>query len=371
MDPAKVLQIDRINGAMSNDVFKLSLKNDKKNLQATNDPDAMLLKIYRNEGIGTGLLESTWMRHLATISLSPTVYLDFSNGRLEEFLQGKTLSTDGMKQSIISDTIATLMRKLHGETFYLKELTITQHYNQQDFNYWHVICRSKKKAMRYMNFFDDYSNGEICLWDKVKRELTKSAFKNCFKQIQVATLKLDEKFKERETFIHLDLQPGNIMNIGGDLENEGPCLRFIDYEYANFGPYLLDIANHFCEWAFTYVEDLESGSGMHLSYNKANYPGRLDMERFLTAYHLEACSSETLEENIQAVQFYMLVSDLKWIFWSVEKYVQFTESTSSSSGTTSTDEDDTSNGAAVYLELCLYKLQHFQEKFSEYIVYGN
>ena len=348
---------------MSNDVFRVYIMDEYRSLLKPKEPTTLLMKIYRHDFQDPSLdlplalqssmkvrpepmigfsqeffyhyLESAWMNHLSNAKepLAPKIYMDFQNGRLEEFLAGQVLTNKQMKDPFVSQAIARKLSKLHLQSAEL--LAVTQNIYARirgsqptkilhplDFprHYWKVIEKSYERAMKFLSSYSSVPIAEK--WEALRMSLLTEKFFDAVTTVKQLTLALDERKwavhpPSGMTFIHWDLQPGNIMmkEATGDVE-------FIDYEYGNFGPPLLDIANHFNEWAFLY-----DGPNNSLIYDPQLQPSQLQIIDFLKTYHLSKIQGvgevldEQLEEDLRLVHFYMLVSDLKWALWSIEKFI--------------------------------------------------
>lgn len=361
---------------MSNDVFRVFIQDKYLPQLQDDEPGILLMKIYRRvyqepekeaqpslqstaasaedqddhmTGFSTEFfdhyLESAWMNHLASVEepLAPKIYMDFQNGRLEQFLEGKVLTGVTMKHPRIIRAIARKMALLHRQSEAL--LSVTQDIYAKirgtamskpdkpfDYprHYWKVI---KKSYVRAMKFLRDRSSVPISRrWNSIRSALLNDQFFQAVNDVEAITLKLDEQRwqllndkKNVMAFIHLDLQPSNIMMLGSegraDLES---CqeLGFIDYEYGNFGPPLLEIANHLGEWPFTY-----GGINNTLSYDPSLLPKPRQMLDFLRIYEMFRDDGVVepkdfdLDKKTKIVQFYMLIGDLKWSFWAIEKFI--------------------------------------------------
>jgi thiamine kinase-like enzyme len=467
-----IFRMTKIPGAMSNHVFCLSINSKFCHLKDKTEPDRLLLKIYRQEfkpptapstategeaaaeqALSTSqiiehlkqsqrqdeedslplmfsvdyfdhYLESSWMNSLASLDepLSPCIYIDFVNGRLEEFIQGATLRTEQMKYPAMMHQIARKMAALHRHSPVLFDLTrqVYLHVRHREIKnihspldcpkyYWKIIKKSYFKAVSVLQELQlprcqDWNDiQQLILYDK---EFTKE-----FIEAELLTLKLDElewykqeleveqeeKAEEGKaasnksnslnktstlSFIHLDLQPGNIML---DKYNQ---LVFIDYEYGNFGPSLLDIANHFCEWAFIYDNDKN-----RILYDRDGYPTLPQMLSFLHSYYglqadppstatsslsghrnLQTASNVNLQTCIEKILFYMLIADLKWLFWSIGKFAdRFKEEIMEEKE--EQEKQDTHQTNLIiekwrfYLTLCRHKITHFRSHI-DYLQYA-
>ncbi|KAG9153115.1 hypothetical protein Leryth_012373 [Lithospermum erythrorhizon] len=151
---------------------------------------------------------------MSRLGFGPRLLGQFSGGRVEEFIQARTLSADDLRDTEISALIASKVRELH-------ELDMPGPRN-------------------------------VVLWDRLRTWL--SIAKRICSVEHMKEFRLDElgyeikglenkfSFEQKIGFCHNDLQYGNIM-----IDDKTLILTFIDYEYASYNPVTYDIANHFCE----------------------------------------------------------------------------------------------------------------------------
>ncbi|KAJ2380472.1 hypothetical protein GGI23_007781, partial [Coemansia sp. RSA 2559] len=129
---ASQVSINRLNGGMTNLVYKvtvdpasslptdkvlriLRVPTDKQQQGVTQMPRKYLLRIY---GAGADEFlsrdkELHWLKKLASRRIGPQIYGLFGNGRLEEFLESKTLTVGDMCNASTSKQIAQKMCELH------------------------------------------------------------------------------------------------------------------------------------------------------------------------------------------------------------------------------------------------------------------
>jgi thiamine kinase-like enzyme len=242
-------------------------------------------------------LESLWMLCLSEQKISPHVYGQFGNGRIEEtILDGSPLSAETLRISSISKEIAYQIGKLHSCTDSMKRLAIKLYRNYysnslqnnmkkvnemiyKDLNYWQVIMKS-------------FSSIEQDLISHGREKYKVFRYEDLISKISSIEHLLLQISSENHVFIHSDLQYGNIMSPGKDLrsvtideyENDGsslmerPTIILIDYEYGSFGPRSFDIANHFFEWMCNYHTTTPQ------KIHPKKYPNEQQIRLFLTSY---------------------------------------------------------------------------------------
>jgi len=107
-------------------------------------------------------------------------------------------------------------------------------------------------------------------------------------------------------FVHLDLHHNNML-----IDNQN-TVRFIDYEYCDTATEdncNLDIANHFCEWAYDYNTD-------NWFVPKPTKNMVQHMIRFLKNYH----AFEPTAQRLINIQKAMNVMHCRWIEWALLYY---------------------------------------------------
>jgi len=275
---AKQLEITPLKGAMTNEVYQCNWKTRKGE-----KPRKALVRIY-GEGVDLFFNRENEIRTfecMSRLGQGPRLLGRFPEGRIEEFLNARTLSAPDLRCPEISAQIAAKLREFH----------------QLD-----VPGPRKPK-----------------LWTRL-RDWVKTALAVCPK-IEAAEFQLDcmeeevdnlEKLLSREDetigFCHNDLQYGNIM-----LHEEDKSLTIIDYEYSSYNPVAYDIANHFCEMAANYHTDTPH----ILDYSK--YPDFEERQRFVKEYLKSSgeMESDRVGQLLEDVEKYALASHLLWGLWGV------------------------------------------------------
>lgn len=106
------IQIQRMNNALSNDVFVLEQTESNSGGVA---PKKALLRIYgkQMERIVCKEREIELAMKLSSEHLGPTIYVLFQNGRLEEFIRCGMLDTTLMRQEEVVLKVANKLSKMH------------------------------------------------------------------------------------------------------------------------------------------------------------------------------------------------------------------------------------------------------------------
>lgn len=99
-----------------------------------------------------------------------------------------------------------------------------------------------------------------------------------------------------------------------------PDLLIIDYEYCAYNYRGFDLANHFLEWTFDYTND------QHPFYyhKKEQYPSKQQQIDFIMSYLTKFLeednykpNSDDVEEVIEEVKCFTMVSHLFWTLWAI------------------------------------------------------
>lgn len=250
------LQIERLNTAMTNRVYYLKTPSSKYVLRIYGDALPRLL---------SSSSELSLMHTLAEMGKGPRVLMTFGNGRIEEYIEGRT-----MKVREIRDRwkeIAVAMAEVHGMQA------------------------------------DNIRGAENVIWERIYRWRRESA-KMLLLDSDSLLPKLGRLQKEMEVmdmrmcFCHNDLQHGNIMV-------EKNKVLFVDYEYAGTGYAAYDIANHWCEW----MADYDSVPVL----NKACYPSAEEQSAFVNTYNANSCTTKVTVEQVNSC---VAMSHVYWAYWA-------------------------------------------------------
>lgn len=275
---AKQLEITPLKGAMTNEVFQCNWKTRKGG-----KPRKALVRIY-GEGVDLFFNREDEIRTfecMSRLGQGPSLLGRFPDGRIEEFLNARTLSAPDLRCPEISAQIAAKLREFH-------QLDVP-------------APRQPKLWMRLR----DWIKTALALCPKIEA----AEFQLDCMEEEIDTL---EKLLSREDeligFCHNDLQYGNIM-----LDEEDKSLTIIDYEYSSYNPVAYDIANHFCEMAANYHTDMPH----ILDYSK--YPDFEERQRFVKEYLKSSGEMESyrVEQILGDVEKYALGSHLHWGLWGI------------------------------------------------------
>ncbi|XP_027356832.1 probable choline kinase 2 [Abrus precatorius] len=276
---ATALQVFPLKGAMTNEVFQIKW-------ETTTDESSRKV-VARIFGEGTHIFfdRDVEVRTFECISKNgkgPLLLGRIANGRIEEFINARTLTAPDLRDPSISALIAAKMKEFHD--------------------------------------LDMPGPKKVNLWDRLRNWLSEAKRLSPpeeNEEFHLDTMDKEISILEKELsgihqvigFCHNDLQYGNIM-----LEEESNSVTIIDYEYASYNPVAYDIANHFNEMASNYHSDTPH----ILDFSK--YPDLEERQRFVHAYLSSAGekpSDSEVEQLLDEIEKYTLANHLLWGLWGL------------------------------------------------------
>ncbi|GMT21653.1 hypothetical protein PFISCL1PPCAC_12950, partial [Pristionchus fissidentatus] len=245
------------------------------------------LRVYCNPEIESHLVdETTIFTILSERKLGPKLYGNFDGGRLEEYIESRSLTCEEISIPAKSAKIAIELTKIHQ-----LEVPISK---EPDFLF--------DKLERWLNQLKVTASGQKCFdlptqygeavpatitCDDIEKELF--YFKN----------KISTSSSYPVCFCHNDLSEGNILKhevrSGGEqqpsLKDDGLSDRstyysivywliLIDFEYASYNYRGFDFANHFTEWSIDYDVD----EYPFYKVNTEKFPSKDQMRNFFFSY---------------------------------------------------------------------------------------
>ncbi|KAM9278662.1 choline kinase alpha isoform 2-T2 [Morus bassanus] len=297
------LRINPIRGGLSNMLFQCSLPDTIETV--ADEPRKVLLRLYGailQMGAEAMVLESVMFAILAERALGPKLYGIFPQGRLEEFIPSRKLSTEELSLPDISAEIAEKMARFHGM--------------KMPFN---------KEPKWLFGTMEKYLNQVLRIKftrESRTRKLNKLLSYNLPQEMKNLRAML-EATSSPVVFCHNDCQEGNVLLLEGRENSENQKLMLIDFEYSSYNYRGFDIGNHFCEWMYDYTYE-------KYPFFKASvlkYPSKKQQLHFissyLSAFHdgFENLSNEEkskLEEEVLIeVNRFALASHFFWGLWSI------------------------------------------------------
>ena len=289
----KNFEISPLSGGLTNEIFIVS--NGSEN-GTENGSSKYIYRIFGTGKTNNINEENIALAVLSTQNLAPKFYGAFENGRIEQFIQGRTLKTCELSDGNHVVEIAEKISKIHklempvekdGRGFLARvmgqfEEILDQNMNQNDIN---SLDKNSKKFKLIQKF----------------------------KNYKTFTLKeIVSKSTSPIGYCHNDLQELNIMKTDHQL-------YFIDYEYAAYNFICFDLANHFCERIYNYqvAHDLNNKQGFEIF--KDNYPSNEQKIAFLRAYYGSSASENSnlniINDLVTEIDKFSLVSDIFWAGW--------------------------------------------------------
>ncbi|KAG7648424.1 Protein kinase-like domain superfamily [Arabidopsis thaliana x Arabidopsis arenosa] len=283
VEDLECLQVKPMKGAMTNEVFMVTWPiKDNSFLHRK-----LLVRVY-GRGVGDLLFnrkdEIRTFEVVSRYGHGPKLLGRFAGGRIEEFINARTLSAADLRETEVSARVAAKLREFHG-------INIP---GDRNVLIWDRMRNWLRQAKSLCTPEDLAEFG----LDKIEAE------------IYLLEHELQDKCKQQEIgFCHNDLQYGNIM-----IDEDTNAITIIDYEYASYNPVAYDIANHFCEMAANYHSDTPH----ILDYTL--YPGEEERRRFIHNY-LSSSGEEPKEHDIKQLlkdaEKYTLASHLFWGLWGI------------------------------------------------------
>ncbi|XP_020965484.1 probable choline kinase 2 isoform X3 [Arachis ipaensis] len=278
LDP-NAMEVINLKGAMTNEVFKV-----KWQTPTGETSQRVLVRMY-GEGTEIFFNRDDEIRAFECISKSgygPRLLGRFANGRIEEFINARTLLASDLRDPSISALIAIKMKEFHD----LNMPGPKKVHLWDVLRKWLVEARKLASPEEVKMFHLDAMDNEISL--------------------------LEERLStthQKIGFCHNDLQYGNIM-----IDEETKSLTLIDYEYASYNPIAYDIANHFCEMAANYHTETP-----HI-LNYKNYPDLEERRRFVNTYLSSSGAQPNgseVEDLLQEIEKYTLANHIFWGVWGI------------------------------------------------------
>ncbi|KFV18916.1 Choline kinase alpha, partial [Tauraco erythrolophus] len=313
------LSVDR--GGLSNMLFQCSLPDTIETV--ADEPRKVLLRLYGAilqmrscnkgesvqsqeenglQGAEAMVLESVMFAILAERALGPKLYGIFPQGRLEEFIPSRKLSTEELSLPDISAEIAEKMARFHGM--------------RMPFN---------KEPKWLFGTMEKYLNQVLRIKftrESRTRKLNKLLSYNLPQEMKNLRALL-EATSSPVVFCHNDCQEGNVLLLEGRENSENQKLMLIDFEYSSYNYRGFDIGNHFCEWMYDYTYE-------KYPFFKASvfkYPSKQQQLHFISSYlstfhdGFENLSNEEKskleEEVVIEVNRFALASHFFWGLWSI------------------------------------------------------
>ncbi|KDB20433.1 hypothetical protein H109_07629 [Trichophyton interdigitale MR816] len=313
LDAGGEVEVVRLSGALTNAVYQVSPPKDmSKYSQSTSSqglprkpPPKLLLRIYgpQVEHLIDREHELQVLRRLGKRNIGPRVLGTFKNGRFEQYLHARTLTTRDLRIPETSIQIAKRMRELHEGIDLLPEERDGGPGLWKNWDKWVNRCE-KVTTWLDSEILADHNEGKSAKEPWRKRGFvcgvpweTFRGMVDRYRQWLAASFGGMEEITRRLIFAHNDTQYGNLLRLEPSGEsplllpaNEHKQLIVIDFEYAAANMRGAEFANHFTEWCYNY-HDEDRPWRCHTTW----YPTLEEQKRFIRAYltHRPRLISET------------------------------------------------------------------------------
>ena len=278
------LSVSPISGGISNLLVKVYVSPSGDHPQVP--PVALKAFGPRTELLVDRSREMRTLRRLNASGFGAKVLASFANGRIEEFLEAKTLLPTEMCSPDYIPLIARTIRRFHSIKSDGEEKS--RPILWETISSWFNMARSLS--------FDDPAKQEA---------YSRLDFQSMGREI--AELKsICDAVPSPVVFAHNDLLSGNFLILQGD-----SSMQLIDFEYSAVGYRGFDLGNHFAEWA-----------GFECDYSR--YPDSTAQHDFFRHYlsgdgeGTKADLSEDLLLDMEAeVNVFSLASHIYWGVWAI------------------------------------------------------
>uniref|UniRef100_A0A0N5BGC8 Choline/ethanolamine kinase n=1 Tax=Strongyloides papillosus TaxID=174720 RepID=A0A0N5BGC8_STREA len=307
------ISIQRISGGNSNHVFKVSISNKNEN--------PVLLRIYGTECEEEIFKDTLLFSILSEKKLGPKFLGYFPGGRLEEFIESRSLVT---RELAYPSVLKILARKLAG----IHSLEVPLSKRPQIFD----MIRSELKKIEDAttpNYLIKIKTTKLCNL-KYPEGVT-------IQELEKEVRLLEDYVKRyniKIVFSHNDIFEGNIIvrnnatiekdKIISDDEND--CIIVIDYEYSCYNYRGFDFSQIFREMAYSYDSSFEHGYQIYQEHLKNDEKLLVFINEYLKEMFKinnivideEKLKKETSQLLFESKIFFQVV-DLYWGIWNIRQ----------------------------------------------------
>ncbi|KAF3481154.1 choline kinase [Arthroderma uncinatum] len=302
LDAGGEVEVVRLSGALTNAVYLVSPPKDMSKFAHPTSgqnvyrkpPPKLLLRIYgpQVEHLIDREHELQVLRRLGKRNIGPRVLGTFKNGRFEQYLHARTLTTRDLRVPETSIQIAKRMRELHEGIELLPEEREAGPGLWKNWDKWVNRC---EKVITWLDneILADHNEGKAMKEPWRQRGFvcgvpwaTFRSMVDSYRQWLAASFGGVEEITRRLIFAHNDTQYGNLLRLEPSGEsplllpaNEHKQLVVIDFEYASANMRGAEFANHFTEWCYNY-HDEDRPWKCHANW----YPTLEEQKRFIRAY---------------------------------------------------------------------------------------
>jgi len=234
------------------------------------------------------LAENVIVRRLGEAGVGPGLLGTFANGRVEEYLEGRTINTLEVMRHC-ADGIATALGRFHAKA--------EEALGEVEMETLEGRLRRWRKAV--VEGLEGRRDGSL-------------SWVSALLDVDLEGLVAGMRGWERGV-VHGDVQGLNIMVSGGGFRS---C-RLLDFEYICRGPIAYDLANHFAEWSW-------AGSFDVVEFRPARYPALAERRRFCEVYLEERAPrpggvavTADVETLLRQCDACLRVSHYHWALWGL------------------------------------------------------
>lgn len=343
---ANNISITKIEGALTNVIYKASLLDESQNPTGQN----YLLRLYdtKNDSIVDRESELDVLRRLPPSFDMIKILFHFENGRVENFLdEYRAIKSSEMKLPHNMHKIAQRFKELHTQVTLTESEKKLYYGNPSEFRcfVWDKIFVWLDTIEQYESWLNGTQNKNVqrnllCRdWQTFKHIVHK--YKNWLTENETSGF-------QNMAMCHNDTQHGNIM-----LERTADAnsdVIFIDFEYGGIDPVEFDLAN----FATECMNDYEAGESWVCDPQR--YPSKDALLYFVQSYydHLDGAveiNCKTVKQMAESITRWRACSQLFWSVWAVLQSGELTK------GANDTPVDQT--GRFEYLKFCRSKMSLF------------
>lgn len=310
----------QISGGLSNHLYYCALPPSHK--PVTTEPKEVLLRIYGQmhgeDALENMLAESVIFTLLSERKLGPRLYGVFPGGRLEQYIQARSLMREELRDPELSRQIACKVARVHSLN----------------------VPISKEASWLWTSINKWLTSSDELMQESTKDKIVVDKLRSFDARAEVEYVhRMINQLESPVVFAHNDLQEGNILLQKTKTSRK---VALIDFEYCAYNYRSFDLANHFSERVYGYklptppyftvhTEDYptkEEQLGFIRTYlseykevrDEAELPQHSDnlekrMSPRMHEWYSEALSPE--EQMLKEVQVFNLAGHLFWILWSI------------------------------------------------------
>ncbi|GJP45203.1 hypothetical protein CLOM_g4623 [Closterium sp. NIES-68] len=301
--PETALRVSTISGGITNLIFKVQQAKDEQNKREEQNgeasktsgdsaqSEAITVRIYGPDTDKIINRSREWevLMALATANFGPRLIGGFTNGTVQTYLPGRTLTPPEMCAPPLAHLIAAQLHRLHH-----LEVPLGSDEERSEGHLWHALLGMLETAEKL--HFDD---------KKLQTRFDSIDFAKLRREIREAK-ELTDRLHSPIVFAHNDLLAYNLLL--DDSQPGPPVMHMIDFEYAAYNPRGYDIANHFCEYA-----------GFECEYSR--FPSKAHQLDFFRHYlhpgEPNKASQAELDRLYLEVNAFTLASHFFWCLWSL------------------------------------------------------